>query len=279
MFAPTPSSISSRWTTLAAVLATVTFAACSSNGNNAAPDAAAGPDAAVADSGLPPTPDAATPDAAPPAPDAAPVVCSALTFTGAPALSASGSEDLFGTGAGAWTANGAVGTPPGDLLYVEAYRDLITGGDTVTQTEFQNWVAQCSACVFLARQCTTYTIEVGANGSPVHPTCDKLFMLDKGVVNFTTFNTAPGVAGRLAGTVMPLTGETTVRLVEVNREGAPMASSGFGSMIEGGDCLELPSLAFDGSWTAPAPLPDAGVPDGGPTNPPPPTPAPDAATP
>jgi hypothetical protein len=230
--------------------------ACSGDGK-ATPDASQNP---VPDGGGMTNPDATVADAAPPPPDAAPVVCSAITFTGAPA-SAGATDDLYGTGPGAWVSNGATGMPPGDLLYVEGYRGLLNS-DTVTQTQFQTWL-DCGACIFLARQCTSFTIETTDMGNPVQPTCEKLFMLDTGVVTFTSFDVSPAAAGRLAGTVTPLSGQSSVRLIQVNSSGDPGQTSGFGSAIPGGECLEIPSLAFDGMWVAPPVPADAGVPDAG----------------
>ncbi len=218
----------------------------------------AAPNTPTADAAVPPSPMSdAAPDATP-VPDAAPLVCDLITFAGVTSQSAGSSMNLLDVGPGAWVSNGAEGGPPGDMLYVEAYHDLVRG-NAVTVDPIETWW-NCAACVFFTRQCPDYVVDVGAEGNPVWPTdCGALFMLDQGVVMFDIFDTMP--AGTLAGTVAPLPGHTTVRLREVNKQADPSTPTGFGTLKEDGTCLEVPALAFNGTWTAPPPPPaDAGPP-------------------
>src|SRR5436309_695281 len=126
-------------------------------------------------------PSAGTPDAAITI-DAGPVTCTATTLEHGAAFSSGGSANLYGAGPGAWVAHGQNGGPPGNVFYLEAYRNFFTGM-TVTQTGFQNWIMECSTCTFIAEQCSAYQIAISTSGNPIQPIdCGKLYMLDTGVV-------------------------------------------------------------------------------------------------
>jgi hypothetical protein len=198
---------------------------------------------------------AGQPDAAPPPPDAPPVadaalpdaaMCSAAAPDLSSPITAGASDDLYASGPGAWTGRGAAAAP-GDLVYVEAYRDLFDG-DTVTVDGFENWAFECRVCVFLATGCPALTIGV-TDGQPdgAPRDCDALWMLDRGTVTLSAFDTDPA-AGNLAGEVTPIAGEDAVRLVQVFATGDPQTSTGYGNKMPGGGCLELDVLSFAGAW-------------------------------
>ncbi len=196
------------------------------------------------------------PDAAPPLPDAAPppdvalpdaAMCSAPALAIDSPVTAGANADLYQTGPGAWLGASSAGAPPGDLLYVEAYDDLIDG-DTVIIDGFENWAFECRFCLFLATGCPDFMLGV-TDGQPdgAPDDCEALWMLDRATVTLSDLGVDPA-AGRLAGEVTPISGEAAVRLVEVFATGDPQVSGGYGQKKPGAACLELPSLAFDASW-------------------------------
>jgi hypothetical protein len=216
------------------------------------------------------TPDAFVgnvPDSAP-QPDSSGDGCTSATFTAGPAFTAGASSNFFGVGAGAWMAAGANAGPPGDILYVEAYADLLDGTTEVDVVQFENWYEECTACVFYGAGCATYDIPLTEglpDTGPVH--CDKLYMLERAHVSFASLDTTPS-AGRLMGTVSPLSGDSSIRMTEVYKTGEPDTPTGYGQRNPTGGCLELDSLAFNGSWGGPTidagPSPDASVDAGSP---------------
>lgn len=186
--------------------------------------------------------------------------CPTGSFLPGAQITAGGSDNFFGVGAGAWVGVGASSGPPGQILYIEAYADLL-GGTSVDVTAFENWIEECSACVFYGTGCATYTIELESGeptAGPAH--CEKLYMLERGTVSFTSLDTT-AASGSLTGTVMPLTGDSNVRLVEVFRTGEADTPTGYGQRDPNGACLDVPSLSFDGTWGGATG--DAGVSDGG----------------
>ncbi|MBW2277515.1 MAG: hypothetical protein JRF63_08490, partial [Deltaproteobacteria bacterium] len=193
--------------------------------------------------------DANMPDATPPTPDAPPANCTTPAFIAGDLLTAGAVANLYGVGPGAWAHRANDGIAPGEILYLEAYRDLITG-DTETQTEFLDWYASCNACIFFGQECATYAVTLDPeSGLPPIPStdCAKLFMLEKGTVTFSSLDTTPA-SGSLTGSVAPNTGESVITFVEIYATGDPSTATGYGNALPDGECLEFASLAFDGTW-------------------------------
>jgi hypothetical protein len=220
----------------------------------AATVAACGDDSPAVDANTGPVVDASI--------DAPQVECTARTFVPGATIGAGADDDLYGIGPGAWVANAEDQAAPGAILYLEVYRELFAG-DVVEVDGFRNWISECEACVFFGTGCDPYDIPIGDTGTPAAPThCDALFMIERGVVDFASLDVDPS-SGSLAGEIVPLTGEASVRFVQVYREGDPSSPTGYGMMIPGGECLEVDGVQFDGTWLAQV---DAGVPDAGMTD-------------
>jgi hypothetical protein len=206
-------------------------------------------------------------DAAPPA-DALLISCdevTPVTLELGQAISAGGADDLYRVGRGAWVAHAGASGPPGDIFYLEAYRDLFSGM-TVEVTAFENWQIECAVCVFVGRGCPAFAIQVSGDGDPEAPVqCEALYMLDRGRVELGAIDTSPAL-GTLAGRVVPLGGESEVRFVEVGRSGNPGTPGGLGERLAGGGCIGTSAIDFSGAWDT---TPDAGIPDAGPPDAPP----------
>jgi hypothetical protein len=187
-----------------------------------------------------------------------------------PAISAGGTDDLYRVGRGAWVAHPGATGPPGDILYLEAYRDLFSGM-AVEVAAFANWQIECKVCVFVGRGCPAFSIEVNGDGDPEAPVgCEALYMLDRGRVELAALDTSPAL-GTLAGQVAALDGDSEVRFVEVGRSGNPGTPGGFGERLAGGGCIGTGAIDFSGAWdtTPDAGAPDADVNDAGPPDAPP----------
>lgn len=187
-------------------------------------------------------------------PDAA--SCPVIDFQPGKTISAGARFDLYGLGHGAWAAEGQAMGPPGDMLYIEAYRNTFKG-DLYSQIGFHNWVLGCQVCVFVARGCKSYQVQQTGAGNPIAPTnCDSLYMMDHGSVSFDRFDTDPN-GGRLEGTVKPLSGDDTVDFLQVGQSGNPWLPGGFGQLLPNSTCFQVSSIRFSSAWG------DAATPDGG----------------
>jgi len=165
-------------------------------------------------------------------------------------VTAGANANLFGVGPGSWVGSSSAHAAPGEILYVEAYANFIVD-NAATFTAFKNWYEECDACIFLGTGCPNYDLPVTDGHPDTGPVqCTNLYMLDRGQVTLTAFDTDP-VAGSLTGTIEPLTTDSTIRLVEVYKEGDASTPTGYGQLMAGGGCYELSGLTFDGSWGAP----------------------------
>lgn len=193
-------------------------------------------------------------------PDSTPIVCDSETPTTlnlASAFEAGGSDNLNFAGVGSWVAQGGASGPPGEILYIEAYTELLAGSTTSSQDGFLAWRAECPACVFIGLDCPAYSIPFEGADPRAPSDCGSLFMLDAGQIVFNVLDTDP-VIGTVAGQIDVLSGNR-VRFVEVGRSGEPGTTGGFGERIPDGNCITVDSpIAFSGSWNN-VPPPDAGI--------------------
>jgi hypothetical protein len=186
----------------------------------------------------------ATADASPP-PDAAPVLsCDRtddVTLELGSYLGYGGVDDMWSLGPGAWFSQRSAQKPPGDILYLEAFADLIEG-DEVRVAEYQGWHRHCTACLILARECTSYGLVYSGQNPNPPLSCGHMYSLDRGVVSFTRLE-AGSYDGAIEGTIAPLDGDPAVRLVEIAQD-----SEHFGDRIAG-DCVAIAPQSFSAAWS------------------------------